>query len=472
MPKPLSTLLAIDKETFDEAGAFDPLLGTDTLLYLDPCLVRSIGEGELPGAVAKLNQRFGDIVKLLGRSANDGDVFWKEADKLLTFPGFPQLCMGYGSEGSHDRGMGPKLRAEVLRVSKAIIEAGMDDPAFFELIGLFQENVGADMISDMTAHVLTDDLVAYTERTMETLGVKCEYMEDGRVRGRVPRNPFTNKAVVLAPRNLLRDLPVAHDWSDVDIVSAHNEELRRRVNKLIGGTWRKAISLQKAQLRKVILEKPELLRDLVEQYKAKRGNPYDFGSDPSGRAQWYHLASRVAEEVPLHLQYGEGSGQGVLDVALKLCEHFKHLVEQRKWWTYLYKENGKPKHEEAAQLLFFGIADVYVQASGIDVDVSRELHVGRGAVDFKVSSGQESRALVEAKLTTNKSLVSGYQKQLTAYGKAERTQDLIYLVIDNGGPRIRVKRLRALASEQAKRGLAVPLIVEVDGTKQKSASKG
>ncbi len=422
--------------------------------------MRSVGEGILPGCVAKLTKRFADIVKLLQKSKGPGDPFWKAADQLLTFPEFPQLCLGYGTKNSHGRGQGTEIRREVLAVGKAIVDAGVDDPAFFELVGLFQEGVGADLLSDMTAHVLIDDLVAYTERALDSLGVKCKEIDDGMVRGRLLMNPFRSKtAVLLAPRLLLRDLPVARDWSDVDLVSAHNEELRKQVNKVIGGTWKKAISIQKKQLREAILDKPELLWDLVTQYKKKRGEPYDFASDPSGRARWHELAREVAQQIPLNLHLAGERGQDVLDVALTLCGHFKHLVEQRKWWTLLYKEDGRPKREEAAQLLFFGIAEVYVRIAGLGVDVSREPHVGRGAVDFKVVSGS-ARALVEVKLTSNSNLVRGYTEQLPAYGEAERTAELVYLVA-----------LREVVAECTRKSQQAPQLFEVDGTKRASASK-
>ncbi|XTR38726.1 hypothetical protein ACQQ2T_04925 [Paraclostridium tenue] len=58
--------------------------------------------------------------------------------------------------------------------------------------------------------------------------------------------------------------------------------------------------------------------------------------------------------------------------------------------------------------------------------------MGRGPVDFKISSGYKNKTLVEIKLTTNNQLVHGLEVQIQEYSKAEETHNLIYLVIDNG----------------------------------------
>jgi DNA-binding sugar fermentation-stimulating protein len=61
----------------------------------------------------------------------------------------------------------------------------------------------------------------------------------------------------------------------------------------------------------------------------------------------------------------------------------------------LWNENETPKSEEAAQLLFHGIVKHYCTAN--NVEVSPEVNIGRGPVDFKISSGHKFRTLVEVK---------------------------------------------------------------------------
>jgi hypothetical protein len=91
-------------------------------------------------------------------------------------------------------------------------------------------------------------------------------------------------------------------------------------------------------------------------------------------------------------------------------------------------------------------------------------------VDFKIVSNS-ARALVEVKLTSNSNLVRGYTDQLPAYGEAERTEKLVYLVVDNGGPPSRLKALREVVADRSRKGQPAPHLIVIDGTKQASASK-
>ena len=81
-----------------------------------------------------------------------------------------------------------------------------------------------------------------------------------------------------------------------------------------------------------------------------------------------------------------------------------------------------------AQLLFYGIADAYCEANGLDL--SREPNEGRGPVDFKVSRGYSAKVSVEIKYASNSKLLEGYARQLPAYNAAERTDASVYLVIE------------------------------------------
>jgi hypothetical protein len=134
----------------------------------------------------------------------------------------------------------------------------------------------------------------------------------------------------------------------------------------------------------------------------------------------------------------------------------------------LYADD-RPRHEEAAQKLFHGIADSYCEANNLDL--SREANAGRGPVDFKVSSGYQARVLVEAKLTTNKQLLHGLEDQISEYQKAEKTQTSVYLVIDVGGPRNRGAQLHDRIELHRASGKRVPKVVFVDARPRASASR-
>ena len=459
MPKTVTQFFKLDAGKFTKSGAFDALLDIDSKLFIDPHLLRKTTVPELAGARQTLKQHFTNVLTLLAHSREKGDVFWRRAKDLLIFPEVQGLCIGYGKEGTAGSGIGPDLRDRLLNTAKQIIDAGINDPEIFELIGLFEEDIGPDRISDMTARIIRDHLHKFTRRVFRELGIHKA------------KNPYNERDVILVPKELLHPLPVAHDWSDVDIVAAENKALRQRVNKIVGRTWKHATTrIAKRQLKNALLNNPDLVRDLIKQYKAKPVEPYDFGKDPFGEVTWHRAAHRLAERLHLALSLPPApTPNDVLKVVLAICGKFKEAIENHDLAKLLYNENGSPRHEAYAQRLFYAMADAYCEANNLDL--SRESNAGRGPVDFKVSGGYHSRVIVEIKLSSNPKLVRGFERQIGEYSKAEKAHKAIYAVIDVGKSGKWRERL-AKAANNAKRTVqSVPDIFDIDGRLKKSASK-
>ena len=148
------------------------------------------------------------------------------------------------------------------------------------------------------------------------------------------------------------------------------------------------------------------------------------------------------------------------------------MVEFNGLHTLLYRDDActEPKREEAAQKLFFGVADAYCQSNNLDL--SPEVNAGRGQVDFKISRGYSSRVLVETKLTSNPRLQHGYETQLAEYQKAEKTHHSIFLVIDvSGYSKQRYKNFMSAVEISKQTDQRVPDIVIVNAIRKPSASK-
>jgi hypothetical protein len=74
--------------------------------------------------------------------------------------------------------------------------------------------------------------------------------------------------------------------------------------------------------------------------------------------------------------------------------HFRFFVEQKGGWRLLWNDNdGSEKGEEAAQLVFRGVAEADCRANCIVID--REVDLGRGPIDFKFSNPDHSRVVVD-----------------------------------------------------------------------------
>jgi len=196
---------------------------------------------------------------------------------------------------------------------------------------------------------------------------------------------------------------------------------------------------------------------------------YDFSEDPAGEYVWLSAAREYTEKYPLSLsQVPLETSDDVLTIAKTICNQFKTLVEDNGLSKLLYNSNGTPKHESAAQLLFYGIADSYCDANNIDL--TKEGNNGRGSVDFKLSRGATDKVIVETKLTSNPQLRHGIEIQLPIYMKQEKTKQAIYLIIDNGHPKA-LEHFIAFYNEldkEIKRKISYFII---DATMRPSASK-
>ena len=470
MAQSFADYYGIDPALFASTGALDPILDVDTRLFIDPTFLRLTTVPELIDSYAKLVSHFEDVLKVIRNISDENDRFWRHADTMLTFPEIKGLCIGYATKGTSGSGMGPAIRHRLLDSITQIVHAGVQDPAIFEIVGAFEDDVGPDRISDMVAKIIITDLVAYTQRVCSDCGIPMENVSLGKDMPTedLPINPITRLPVILVPRELLNDLPVADTYSDIQWIASRNAEIREQLNKIIGSSWHKVtLAERKEATRKTFIESPNVLAAVLEAYKSATPAFYDFEDDPSGEVIWYKVAKDVANAIGLALSLSKAPDiDEVEQVALTICKHFATLIENNQLCDLLYDKNGKAKHESAAQKLFLGIADAYCKANNLDL--SPESNSGRGPVDFKLSSGYEGRVLVEIKLTSNGQLEHGFTKQLPIYQAAENAPRGILLVIDNGGAS--EARLKKFSETVRDAGANAPRVMWVDGIPRQSAS--
>lgn len=64
----------IDSRAFETTGAFDPVIGIDSRLFIDPALLDQCGAPEFADARDCVEKCFGVIIELLSRSRAKGDA--------------------------------------------------------------------------------------------------------------------------------------------------------------------------------------------------------------------------------------------------------------------------------------------------------------------------------------------------------------------------------------------------------------
>jgi hypothetical protein len=466
-----SDYYGINKKELERQGVFNSVIGLDTRLFLDPHLLKITKILEFRQSRSRIKKYYEDIIKLILVHERSGDRAWREALKRLIFKETRGVFMGYGVHGGDGNAIGFGLARRLIDTAVEIIGMGIKDPEIFELIGLFEEGFGADRLSDMTIAIIQDDIYGYTQNIVKKFKIKniieLKYRDKSYI---LPKHPYRNKPILLLPKELLRDLPVALTWEGIDHVVSTNRELRERLNQLIGEVWKNKI--KKKQLRDFILSNKNNIKTLIEAYKQSKTGHYDFEKDPKGEVVWYELGEEFASANPLTLKITTYNIEGLADIVKDIVEQFRRNIEFNGLNEHLYtKEDFKyiPRHERFAQRLFYAIADTYCNANNLDI--SREPNAGSGPVDFKFSSGYSARVLVEIKLSSNGKLLQGFQKQLPAYQESENTKQSVYVVIKVTKSDKQIKELLKVGEQEIKNGKKVPDIIVIDGYIKPSASK-
>lgn len=471
IPVSLSGAFSIDSDAVTALGAIDVTLNFDTKLFIDPLLLQYSAQEEISKTgYEKYRRHFSNVIKLLKNTQKEDDVAWRNAKRLFRFPEASATHLGYGNS-TRGSGWGPALINSTLKTAAEVVRMGIDDVDLFMVLALFEEGIGSDRISDMTTSIIRDELAEFTIRVCSQLNTPLQHCVIEGTQYRLPISPVDDTPILLVPRDIVRKLPIALDWSDISRVVDHNQILRDQVNNQVGQIWARMTKKEKAERKKKALENPEAFKALLSAIKSVPPEPYDIKADNEGEFFWRDYVRTIAEAHPLAtaLPTNTQDIDSVESIVATIVQQFKFLIEDRGLWREMWSEDGKKnRKEKAAQRLFLAVAYSYCAANRLDL--SPEADSGSGPVDFKVSDGGDKKVLVEIKLSTG-TVVHGYETQLEIYKSAEETDRGIFIVIDIGriGRKLNdIEKIRSSFIEE--RGCASK-IVYIDANQRASASK-
>ncbi|MCK6231591.1 hypothetical protein [Stenotrophomonas indicatrix] len=474
-PVTLSMAWKVTQAQLESVGAIDVTLNCDTNLFIDPLLLDDASDDDFAQcATEAYTSRFEKICALLAESKEGGDLADRSARNLLKFHEVPYTHLGYSS-GTSGSGFGSQLIDNLAINAKQAISIGVRDPNLFMVLCLFEAGVGPDRISDMTTNILVDCLAAFTLRACTRLEIQVQDFTLAGKKHQLPWNPLKpSEPILLVPRDIVRDLPIAADWSAISEAAQVTEDLKNRVSAQIGDIWRAKTRRDKDETLKIALKSKTSFDMLLDLLRTAADAPYDLKNDHRGEIYPADLRERIAATEPLSLHQYSGRTLNLAeatDAVKKIIDKFKSLIEDKGLWKELWNEKlTTARLEKAMQRLFYAVAAAYCEANNLDL--SPESDAGCGPVDFKMSNGANVKVLAELKRSTNSKLVAGYTKQLEAYKGAEGTTQAFYIVIDIGN--LSSSKISDLSRERSARiesNLPASEIVIIDGHPQKSASK-
>lgn len=471
-PATIASQFGVKARDLLDLGVVNVLLNADTPLFIDPLLLAHSKHEEIRvGARERYTDRFQSIIKLLAVSKERGDLPRRNAQRLFQFSEISWTCLGYGSS-VNGSGFGKELVSTTLEIAAQIVALGVTDVDLFMALALFEEGIGPDRISDMTTNIILPDLVEFSRRINATLKLPTRSFKISGIDTELIANPFSANPLLLVPADVVRDLPIATDWSDISRVVRENEELRGKVNGHIGEIWATMSKSDKARIKRLALSSKAAFDQVMALIREVAPSSYDLRSDPNGEVFWTELLPSIAREYPVDLSafrkenLSLGEAKEVVNMILR---QFKDLVENKGLWKNLWDDADKPRREKAAQRLLFAVAYSYCKANNLDL--TPEADSGNGPVDFKVSCGFDTKIVVEIKLSTNGKTVHGYERQLEIYKAADDTDVGIFVLIDVGSLGQKYATIQRIRNEFLTSNGIASDIWYVNGMQRDSASK-
>ena len=109
-----------DLESF---GVFDPILNSDTKLFIDPLLLAGSENSRIrTDAFNLLTKRFDEIIRLVAASNNSFDPAWIAASKRLDLSERRETGLGYGGAITSGATRPKSIKQTILSTARQIID--------------------------------------------------------------------------------------------------------------------------------------------------------------------------------------------------------------------------------------------------------------------------------------------------------------------------------------------------------------
>lgn len=204
-----------------------PLLGIDISLGIDPFLLYKSRDKIFSELHDKMILHFNKGVA----AVNEGE--FEKAAEIFNFPEAEEIGFGYtvSARGRGGSGLGDittSLLIETLRASPELLKRGIKH---IEEMQLFSVGIGRDRISDITANIIKEFLIGYTQNQCKLWNIplvsgvpvnnildlsSLEWYDDYVD---LPISSYDNKPIIFVPRRMVRTLPWINydEFSRVDL---------------------------------------------------------------------------------------------------------------------------------------------------------------------------------------------------------------------------------------------------------------
>ncbi len=463
----------------DKDKWFNPQVGWDTLLFIDPMLIKHTSIKEFKNSYEKLVTFYSNAI-----SYSQSDISSNIIKHMFSFEEVSDANLGFSYDNNQGSGLTGKTALNVLNNLKKYVNSGLFGVEDFAEISLFDGNVSGDRITDMVLNILKDDFIKYSVNVAKKnnfpiakFRIKTSFdFNEMRWISKIVDMPYIVDEqgrmvrVLLIPKEFLVTTLYNNDDNLMSWIYHNNIDY---VKEVFDYNLKKDITKNKDKILKDIVENKR--KELLEQYSNDSVNyePYDLSEDPMRINSMYEIANNFYEQHRNDkLEKNDiNKNLPVKEVARILIDFLKHAVTDLKAYQILFTKGNKFVSEPIVSKFVHVIFEARIKDAGFNVDISPETNAGYGPVDFKISRGNE-KVLIENKLSTNPKLLEciDEDKQVHTYLKQEDCKDAFLIVFINKESDIdKINLLSRKASDY--KNMYNINVVDVDCIDRISASK-
>lgn len=457
---------------------FNPQVEWDTLLFIDPMLLKTTSINEFKFSYKKLINFFlNAIVKL------ELNIPKNLKENMVQFDEVKEANLGFSYDSNVGSGLTGKTALSVLHNINKFTKKGLFGIEDFAEISLFDKNVNGDRITDMILNIIKNDFIIYSCRIaqennfpIKKFNLKQEYnFNEMRWEYGLTDIPYIidengkEIPVLLIPKEFLVTTLYFDEDNFMTWIYHNNIDY---VKDVFDYNLKSDIVANKKKIMQDIIEnnRDEVLRKFSND--GKEYTAYDLSEDKENVNNIYELANQFYKDNKNFLleTKKDNSTMPVKMVAELLIKYLQMIITDKKGYVFLLSNGNRfisePKISKFVHILFYA----RIKDAGFNVDISPETNAGNGPVDFKISRGDD-KVLIENKISSNPKLLEcvDENKQIHTYLKQEECKEAYLVVFINKESDIdKINALNKKASQYTEKYNI--FIKDVDCIKRESAS--
>ena len=417
---------------------FDPQVGWDAPLFIEPQLLKNINIPELKHGYEKVIEYISNILKIL-----DTNIDYKLKRKMVDFEEVKEANLGFSYDSNEGSGLTGEVAIKVMIKMKKLLKQGLFDLDHFENIVIFDDNINSDRITDMILCILKQDFIKYslkiayknnfptdkfkirTEFDFNKMKWKKEILE-------IPyiiNDKMEKIPVILVPKSILVQEIYSEGENFIDWLYSNkreyldeNFEYRTKKN-LYKLKWKIAEEIANSNRNYLLKEFSEI-----------EVKPYNLEVDEKHLNNIYELAKKLYKK---NREYFNKIKVKDYDLELNeivkiLLDDLEKLIENRRGYNTLFSVENKFLSEPKISKLIHTILELRIKNGRFDVQISPETNSGFATVDLKITKGEE-KIIIENKVSSNPKLLDCLNegKQLHKYMELEKCKEAYLIVFIN-----------------------------------------